>query len=295
MLQKMCRFVVLLLALWLASSGLAFSYSLIVREIGPFAQEHAPIEQPDQLPQSRAVRGNRDIAVAWLAGPTTRYEHGVLGDDLEASRLVVEMHDGDTLEFELPTSRVFEDLEPRLEDLDGDNRDEILVVESDADLGASLAIYGILERRVTRRAMTPFLGRPNRWLNPVGVGDFDADGHLDIAIVVTPHIGGNLRLYHFTEPTLSQFGEVAGVSTHEIGSTELGLGQVVTLGNEGDGLLLPDQPRRALVLFQWSSNGMRVLARTDLPAPISSSLMPVSVRRWRFSLDDGRHMEIRLE
>lgn len=291
----MCRFVALPLVLWLGSSDLAFADSLIVREIGPFPREHVPIERPDQLPQSRAVRGNQDIAVAWLAGPTTRYEHGVLGDDLEASRLVVETYDGDTLEFELPASRVFEDLEPRLEDLDGDNKDEILVVESDVNLGASLAIYGIVERRVTRRAMTPFLGRPNRWLNPVGAGDFDADGRLDIAIVVTPHIGGILRLYHFTEPTLSQFAEVSGVSTHHIGSTELGLGQVVTLGNDGNGLLLPDQSRRALILFQWSSNGMRDLARTNLPAPISSSLVPVSVNRWRFSLDDGRHMEIRLD
>lgn len=187
------------------------------------------------------------------------------------------------------------DLQPRLEDLDGDNKDEILVVESHVNLGASLAIYGIVERHVTRRAMTLFLGRANRWLNPVGAGDFDADGRLDIAIVVTPHIGGILRLYHFTEPTLSQFAEVAGISTHQIGSTEPGLGQVVTLGNDRDGLLLPGQSRRALILFQWSRNGMRELARTNLPAPISSSLIPVSVNRWRFSLDDGRHMEIRLD
>lgn len=208
---------------------------------------------------------------------------------------MVEMNDGDTLEFELPPSRVFEDLEPRLEDLDGDNKDEILVVESDINLGASLSIFGITEHGITRRAMTPFLGQPNRWLNPVGVGDFNADGRLDIAIVVTPHIGGVLQLYQFTEPTLSLFAESTGVSTHQIGSTELGLGRVVTLTDDKVGLLLPDQSRRALILFQWSTNGMRELTRTNLPAPITSSLTPISLSRWRFKLQNGQHMEIRLE
>lgn len=295
MIQNMNRFVVLPLTLCLANSTFTLANSLSIREIGPFPRDQVLAEQSDQLPQSRAVRGKRDIATAWLAGPTTRYQHGVLGDALEASRLMVETQDGDMLMFELPASRVFEDLEPRLEDLDGDNRDEILIVESDVNLGASLAIYGIVEGRMTRRAMTPFLGRPNRWLNPVGAGDFDADGRLDVAIVVTPHIGGILRLYHFTEPTLAQFGETSGISTHRIGSTELGLGQVVPLGSDGDGLLVPDQAHRALILFKWSSNGLRVLDRTDLPSPISSSLTPTSMGRWRFSLDDGRHMEIQLD
>ncbi len=127
------------------------------------------------------------------------------------------------------------------------------------------------------------------------IGDFNADGRPDIAIVVTPHIGGILRLYHFTEPTLSLFAESIGVSTHQIGSTELGLGQVVTLTDDKVGLLLPDQSRRALILFQWSSIGVRELARTNLPAPIASSLTPVSSSRWRFKLHDGQNMEIRWE
>lgn len=252
------------------------------------------MEKPGQLPQSRVVRGVRDIAAVWLAGATNRYQHGVLGDDLEASRLMIAMRDGRSLSFELPAERVFEDLEARLADLDGDDKDEILVVESDTGLGASLAVYGVVDGRLMRRAATPFLGRSNRWLNPVGVGDFDADGRPDIALVATPHIGGILRLYHFTVPTLSQFAEIGGVSTHQIGSTELGLGQVVS-GNDRDRLLVPDQSRRLLILFEWSSGGMRELTRVALPAPISSSLKPVGRHAWRFRLQDGQHLEVRLK
>jgi hypothetical protein len=268
--------------------------SLTAREIAPFPREFVAMEKPGQLPQSRVVSGVRDIAVVWLAGATNRYQHGVLGDDLEASRLMIEMRDGRSLSVELPAERVFEDLEPRLADLDGDNKDEILVVESDTHLGASLTVYGVVDGCLMRRAATPFLGRPNRWLNPVGVGDFDADGRLDIALVATPHIGGILRLYHFTLPTLSQFAKVGGVSTHRIGSTELGLGQVVS-GSDRDRLLVPDQLRRSLILLEWSSSGLRELTRVTLPAPVSSSLKSVGRHAWRFRVQDGRHMEVRLD
>ncbi|MFQ5759738.1 MAG: FG-GAP repeat domain-containing protein [Acidiferrobacterales bacterium] len=289
----MTRLSVVFLLLF-GRTSLAMADSLTISEIESFPQEFVAMEKPEQLPQSRVARGSRDIATVWLAGATNRYQHGVLGDDLEASRLVIELRDGKTLDFELPVTRVFEDLEPRLADLDGDNVDEILVVESDTHLGASLAVYAVVGNKIIRRAATPFLGRSNRWLNPVGVGDFDADGRLDIVLVATPHIGGILRLYRFTIPTLSQFAEVAGVSNHRIGSTELGLGQVVS-GSDRDRLLVPDQSRRSLILFEWSSSGLRELTRVTLPAPVSSSLKAVSRHVWRFRLQDGRHMEVRLD
>jgi hypothetical protein len=43
----------------------------------------------------------------------------------------------------LPETEVFEDLAPRLADLDGDGKAEIIVVQSHRDLGARLAVYGL--------------------------------------------------------------------------------------------------------------------------------------------------------
>jgi len=248
---------------------------------------------PGQLPHSRVARGSRDIAVVWLAGATDRYRHGVLGDDLEASQLMVETRSGKLIQIDLPPGRVFEDLEPRLVDVDADGQDEIIVVESDKFKGASLAVYGVVDGQLRRMAATSFLGQPYRWLNPLGVGDFDGDGNLDIALVATPHIGGILRLYRFNRATLSQFAEYPGTSTHQMGSTELGLGRVVS-ASPRDQLLVPNQARRVLMLLEWSSNQWQLVARAALPGRLTSSLTPSEDGGWYFQLEDGRHFVIRV-
>lgn len=257
----------------------------------------AAIETPfaaDQLPHSRVARGRNDIVRVWFAGPTDRYAHGVLGDRLEASRLVVDTRDGKRLLLELPAHRVFEDLEPRLSDLDGDGRDEILVVESDIRLGASVAVYGLDRGRIAKRSATPFMGLANRWINPLGVGDFDGDGKPDIALVETPHIGGILRLYRFDGAQLLPFAELQGVSTHRLGRTELGLGTVVP-SRPRDRILVPDQAHRILNLVEWSAQGWVWLARLDLPAPLGMSLRATGNGRWQAGLEDGRTIVIILK
>ncbi|MBI2311581.1 MAG: VCBS repeat-containing protein [Betaproteobacteria bacterium] len=282
-------FAILIVLAWAAPAARAGS--LIVSDAPPPETAPPPLEKPDQLPQSRVARGSRDIAAAWLAAPTRRYVHGVIGDDLEAGSLRVETRAGQVLSFDLPDSRVFEDLEPRLADLDGDGRDEIVVVETDVRLGASLAVFSVDGATIRRRAATAFLGQPNRWLNPVGIGDFDGDGRPDIAVVATPHIGGVLRLYRWSEPRLTQFAEMAGVTNHFIGSAELGLARVVP-GKPRDRILIPDQKRTALVLLEWRGDGLVVEQRVALPGSLSSSLVPVGEGRWRARLENGRWIEI---
>lgn len=287
-------YVVLLLLLQTVAAGATSALELSIREVAPPAPLTALERRPGQLPGSRITRGEQNIAAAWLAEPTARYDHGVLGDALEAARLVVETISGKTLVHELPESRVFEDLHPRLVDLNDDGKDEILLVETDARRGASLVVYGATNENIARISMTPFLGQSHRWLNPLGVGDFDADGRLDIALVATPHIGGRLRLYRTTAPTLTQFAEAAGVSTHSIGSTELELGRVVHNADR-DRVLLPDQFHKSLLLLEWTPRGIRQLARQVLPAAIVTSLQPTGSNRWRFQIADGRHFEVQVQ
>lgn len=245
---------------------------------------------PQQLPMSRSASGLNDIKTAWFAKPTSRYKHGVLGDEIEAAQLRVITHSGKTLMVELEQQRVFEDLTPRVVDLDGDDKDEIIVVESDENYGASLSVFGIKDGLLQRITATEFLGQPYRWLNPAGIGDFDADGSLDIALIATPHIGGILKLYHYNKTGLSLFAQKRDVSTHSIGSTELALAAVVA--GTPDKLLLPNQNHTSLQLIEWNSGKWRELSTIELPSKITSSLTPLSENSWQFASSTGKIYKI---
>ena len=134
------------------------------------------------LPDSQVAIGSRDIARVWLAEPTARYDHGILGDKIEAGSLVVEARDGKRQMVRLKDDAVFEDLQPRLADLDGDGHDEIIVVKSYLKRGSALAVIAERKGKYEIVAETPPLGGPHRWLNPAGIGDFNGDGILDIAL-----------------------------------------------------------------------------------------------------------------
>jgi VCBS repeat protein len=268
-----------------------FAISLEFRKTESVPIQKLEDKKPGQLPQSRIATGKNNILYAWYSGATQRYFHGVLGDSLEATQLNVETFSEQMTQLDLPLNRVFEDLEPRLADLNGDDKDEIIVVETDQQYGASIAVYSIEAGRLLKVASTSFLGQSNRWLNPLGVGDFDGDGYLDIALVATPHIGGVLRLYKYKKPNLKLFAEYNGISTHRIGSTELGLGQVVPAVPR-DLLLVPDQSHQILILLEWTPRGLKEVSRVNLPSSLVSSLRQHKAHHWTFRLENGFYYEI---
>lgn len=153
--------------------------------------------------------------------PTTRYAHGVLGDDEEWGALVLRLDScltctggvAQEVTIRLPETRVFEDLEPRLFSLP-DGRRLVAVVESDARQGARLSVYG----PDGLFAAGPFIGRANRWLAPIGIGDLDGDGAVEIAYVDRPHLAKTLRVFRL-DPAgrLSEVAQMSGFSNHRIG------------------------------------------------------------------------------
>jgi len=154
-----------------------------------------------------------DIRDARYAEPTTRYAHGVLGDAIEYGALELTLAGAGKVTIRLPETRVFEDLAPRLADLDGDNTDEVIVVESDAGQGARLADY----EETGLVAATPFIGRANRWLAPIGAADLDGDGKVEISYVDRPHLARTIMVWRFENDTLRLVGKLPGYTNHRIG------------------------------------------------------------------------------
>lgn len=158
-----------------------------------------------------------DGARACFEDPTGRYPHGVLGDAVEWGALRLTLADGRMATVTLPPERVFEDVVPRLADLNGTGPPEVVVVESSLTGGASLSIYQYERGALRPYARTPEIGRPNRWLAPVGIADLTGDGQLDIAYVETPHLVGVLRVWSFAPGGLTEVAAARGFSNHRIG------------------------------------------------------------------------------
>ncbi len=235
------------------------------------AHSRDPAPPEDPLPDGRAGRGPGTIAAAWLTRPTRRYGHGVLGDAVEAGGLLVEGPAGERFEYFLPEDSVFEDLRPRLADLDGDGRDEVILVRSYLDRGAALAVLGLEQGELRILAETPAIGRPNRWLDPVGAGDLDGDGRLEVAYVETPHIGGILRIWRLENGALRELASRHGFSNHALGSRALGLSAILDLDGDGaQDILLPENGRKSLRLLSFAGGSFRDLAALNHRSPIAT-------------------------
>lgn len=229
------------------------------------------------LPDARPVRfdpsgtsSDDDGHVAVLAGPdATRYRHGVLGDGIEAtSLLLLERHGLEPLaQLELPAPFVFEDIAPRPVAWRGQRG--LLTVRSGPD-GAQLAIVAPSRGRggqLALAALGPSLG-PQRWLAP------STDGERLLA-VHTPHIGGVLHHYRADGDRLAGNAVAHEVSNHAIGQRDLDVSAWV-----GARWVVPVQDRRALHVFDLEG-------ATGQPREVPLGQPAIALQRWRRDGRDG--------
>ncbi|NJK44065.1 MAG: hypothetical protein HC933_07050 [Pleurocapsa sp. SU_196_0] len=208
------------------------------------------------------LEGDGDGEVVALVAPTKdRYAHGVLGDAVEATAVVVlERHSlAVRWRLDLPSPFVFEDLSLRPVRFGG--QDRLAVVRSSAKGGAALALVGLSANRLEVTAAEDF-GQPNRWLNPlVGFGTLYA--------VHTPHIGGVLNQYSLVGNKLSRAARLEGVSSHRIGSRHLESALVVAVNR----LVVPRQDHRGLVAITCTQGRCVVTSEVAFGAAYSSNMI----------------------
>ena len=157
---------------------------------------------------------------AAFAGQTDEYGHNIMGPVRDAKALTIHIRQPGSgkiscpAEAILPEGEVFEDIAPRLADLDGDGLPEVIVVQTSTRLGARLAVY---DRRARLVAATPHIGRSFRWLAPVGAADLDGDGKTELGYIDRPHLAKTLRIWRYDNGKLVHVADHAGLTNHRIG------------------------------------------------------------------------------
>ena len=201
-----------------------------------------------------ATGATADVTAARYAEPTDRYTHGVLGDAIEFGALVM-IVDGEEVLLRLPETHVFEDVAPRLIDIDQDGVHEVMVIETKMTEGARLSIYDGAGELV---AATPHIGRTNRWLAPVGAADLDGDGHVEVAFVDRPHLAKTLRVWRYVDGDFTEVATLGGVTNHRIGEVDIA-GGIRDCGN-GSEMIVASANWARLVAVQLSGD----LVATDI-------------------------------
>ncbi len=164
----------------------------------------------------------KTVSATWLGptgaqfvAPTHRYGHAIMGDLPEWGRLCLILV-GERICVTLPQDRVFEDIAPRLADLDHDAVPEIIVVESSVQAGAALTVYR-LNGDTLQRIAAPSIGTRNRWLAPAGIADLDGDGQIEIAYIDRPHLAKRLRIWRYANGALTHVADAGQLTNHRIG------------------------------------------------------------------------------
>lgn len=201
--------------------------------------------------------------------PVDRYGHAIMGDVPEWSRLCL-ARDGREDCVTLPETAIFEEMEARLADIDGDGQAEAVVVESDARLGAALVVYDLDKDGLTRTA-SPNIGARYRWLAPIGVADLDGDGAMEVAWVDRPHLAKILRVWRWADGTLREVATLPDVTNHAIG--EPFIASAIRSCDGLPELILTDARRAAILGVRLVGNGLqtRVIGPYSGPASIRAA------------------------
>ncbi|MEO0543764.1 MAG: hypothetical protein AAFY99_08090 [Pseudomonadota bacterium] len=235
------------------------------------------------LPDGKiAVASEGIIRQAWFADPTERYQHCILGDCIEAGSLVAVLEDGSELVLTLPGDQVFEDLTPRLFDIDNDGNSEVITIRASNTGGAAVVIYAVRDGALSQIAASTENGQRNRWLN---IAFIDTGS---VAFVRTPHIGGRLALlqYRPSGEVRETNDVVTDISNHLIGSRELDLQEPFQSGSLM-AIAIPNQDRDALRLIRKPGDIM------DVPVPGKIDKAVVSVGNYLVTAtEDGKLLAI---
>ncbi len=239
------------------------------------------------LPDARLLADDRRRILV-LTDPTTRYEHGVLGDELEAGgamlmatepQLAVVTH----LVFKDET--VAEELAPLWADLDDDRRREIMLTLSTTQGVAQIVAFN---DKGVPLVGGPAAGEGRIWRHAIAVAPFGPNGELELAAVLAPHTDSVVEFYRWAQYRLEVVAQLPGYASHAVGSRNLD--QAAAGDFDGDGrveLLAPAQSLRSLAAIRRTADGAEEAWTVPLDGVLSTNLAMVSLPDDRLAVGVG--------
>jgi hypothetical protein len=223
----------------------------------------------DLIPQARVVEAP-DASRLVLAGPTQRYAHGVLGDDVEASSVAIQDAVGTMRFIEVADDEVIEGLSPLLADLDGDGSSEVVVTVSTPEVGARLVAYD-LDGTVAGRSDA--IGQGFRWMHQIAAAPLVEDGDVEIIAVRTPHIGGIVEAYRLVDGRLELVASLPGYSSHRLGSPNLDMALLADVDGDGQlDIVVPTQDMTTLGVLARSPDGLAEIGSLPLDGRLTTNV-----------------------
>ncbi len=226
--------------------------------------------------------------VLLLSDPTERYPHGALGDTTEAASMTLIDAGGRPrviTRIEFPQDSVFEGLAPIWTDWNRDGQREIVATLSTERGGARLVLY---DESGTTLAEGPAIGAGRRWRHAIAVAPFGPDGEMELAEVLTPHLGGVVQFFKWEGKQLVRVARISGFTSHVHGSRNLDLAAAGDFDADGSvELLLPTQDRTRLAAIRRTTKGAERAWEVKLPAQLSSNLAGVTLAGGRMIVAAG--------
>lgn len=229
------------------------------------------------LPDARLLVDEKQ-RILLLTNPTNRYDHGVLGDKIEAAAItLIETIPTPRVALTIPISEptVIEGIAPIWADFTDDDTREIVVTLSNKTQGAQIVAFNEAGDLI---AAGPAIGQGYRWRNQLGVAPFGPNNQLTLVDVLTPHINGVVEFYHLQGDSLQIVAQTAGFTSHVIDTRNLDMALAGDF--DGDGqleVLLPNQRRDELGAIRYSADGAEIAWAVPAGGSITTNISAVSL------------------
>jgi hypothetical protein len=220
------------------------------------------------------INGSRIMV---LSDPTEEYNHGIMGDTIEAGSITIINTDGvpylETI-IEVPDGKVIEGIIPIWTDMDNDGEREVIVTLSNSDQGAQIVAFN---EQGEIKYQGPTIGQGYRWRHQLAVAPFDGGIEKKLVDILTPHIGGVVEFYDIKNGAMNIGSSLSGYSSHKIGSRNLDM--AVSGDLDGDGILeilVPYQDHSGLAAIEKNEEGAFEDWSLDIPDRLSTNIMGFS-------------------